>query len=454
MLILVGAVAAWMDCARLHYLQNADSVLPVLVSIQHWSLFFWWEDRFGMLVPLLATPFHDPFVNLLVQGWLTTFAALVAPFLVARYVGADRYWIAAGSLANACLLLVAAPLVQFDWLITQPYALSMSLAVAGLLLADRFGKSRTAAFVAPLLMLAAHWVNLAVCVMLVPLILARGRATLQQVSLTAAGVAGGTLIKRWSTAPETTTRILPVVEWPHGWVQLLRTTFASIAHPWGLVAFVSLALIGALVLSRRAPWDESIKGAVIAFASACSYWLVIGTFEHVQRNDYNARYVFPSVLLFAVGMALLVVAASCRPKVVAVIASLVFVVSAGVSYGAPSLKRLRKNMDRTIGVLTPDMMAADATVLAGDYWTVWPAVFHANMVLYERTGHVGVFGLTYRSNQTNEMWLKRMKTDPLVLVAPRSDASSAIWISRLGVPVTFVNDEGPLGVYLVGTRRD
>ncbi len=128
LLILVGAVAAWMDCARLHYLQTADSIVPVLVSIQRWTPFFWGQDRFGMLVPFLATPFHDPFVNLLVQGWLTTFAALVAPFLVARYVGADRYWIAAGALANACLFLIAAPLVQFDWLIIQPYALSMSLA--------------------------------------------------------------------------------------------------------------------------------------------------------------------------------------------------------------------------------------------------------------------------------------------------------------------------------------
>ncbi|HWF87097.1 MAG TPA: hypothetical protein VG222_19705 [Vicinamibacterales bacterium] len=407
-----------------------------------------------MLVPLLATPFHDPFVNLLVQGWLTTFAALLAPFLVARYVGADRYWIAAGALANACLFLVAAPGIQFDWLITQPYALSMSLGVASLLLADRFGKSRTAVFVALVLMLAAHWVNLAVCVVLVPLILARGRATLQQVSLTGAGVAGGTLLKHWSTGTATATKILSVAEWPHGWAQLLRTTSAGIAHPWGLIALVLFALIGAIVLSRRAPLDKSITGAVVAFVSACCYWLVIGTFEHVQHNDYYARYVFPSVLLFAVGMALLVVAAGHRPRVAAAIACLVFVVSAGVSYGVPSLKRLRRNMDRTIGVLTPDIMAADATVLAGDYWTVWPAVFHANMILYERTGHVGVFGLTYRSDQTAGMWLTRVKTDPVVLVAPRLDTSAALIASRLGVPVTFVRDAGPLDVYLVGTHRD
>ncbi len=326
--------------------------------------------------------------------------------------------------------------------------------MAGLLLADRFGKSRTAAFVAPVLMLAAHWVNLAVCVVLVPLILARGRATLQQVSLTAAGVAGGALLKYWSAAPETTTRILPAAEWPHGWAQLLRTTFAGIAHPSGLIIFVSLALIGAVVLSRRSPLDKSIKGAVMAFASACSYWLVIGTFEHVQLNDYYARYVFPSVLLFAVGMALLVVAAARRPRFVAAFACLVFVVGAVVADGVPSVKRLRENMDRTIGVLTPDIMAAEATVVAGDYWTVWPAVFHANMVLYERTGHVGVFGLTFRSEATDQAWLRRATDEPVVLVGSRFDTSAALVISRIGMPVTFVNDEGPLGVYMVGTHRD
>jgi hypothetical protein len=92
--------------------------------------------------------------------------------------------------------------------------------------------------------------------------------------------------------------------------------------------------------------------------------------------------------------------------------------------------------------------------LAGDYWTVWPAVFHANMVLYERAGHVGVFGLTYRSDQTDKMWLERTKTGPVVLAAPRFDASSSIWVSRLGVAVTYVMDRGAVSIYLVGTHRD
>src|SRR6187402_3211306 len=60
--------------AQLH---NADSLIPVFVSLEGWSLFFWGQDRFGMLLPLLTLPIRDGFWNLVVQNMLGT-ALLVA----------------------------------------------------------------------------------------------------------------------------------------------------------------------------------------------------------------------------------------------------------------------------------------------------------------------------------------------------------------------------------------
>lgn len=37
--VCVAVAAAWIDCGRLHMLQTADSIVPVLVSIQHWTRF-------------------------------------------------------------------------------------------------------------------------------------------------------------------------------------------------------------------------------------------------------------------------------------------------------------------------------------------------------------------------------------------------------------------------------
>ena len=75
-----AAAAGWP--AQLH---NADSLIPVFVSLEGWSLFFWGQDRFGMLLPLLALPIRDGFWNLVVHrtcwGRRCSFAGIVASLI-------------------------------------------------------------------------------------------------------------------------------------------------------------------------------------------------------------------------------------------------------------------------------------------------------------------------------------------------------------------------------------
>src|SRR5436309_3278145 len=140
--VLVSAVATLMSFGTLHELQGADSIVPILVSLQRWTPFFWQQDRFGMLVPLLVMPVHDPLANLVVQGWLMATAALLAPFLVARLlVDNPRDWFVAGALTNILLLLLPSPDVRFDWLVVQPYALSTVLGTAALILSEKSGRT-------------------------------------------------------------------------------------------------------------------------------------------------------------------------------------------------------------------------------------------------------------------------------------------------------------------------
>src|SRR5439155_20821710 len=104
LLLLVGATAAWMNLASLHESEHADSLLPVLVSTQRWTPFFWGQDRFGMLIPLLAMPIRHPLANLLAQGWMMTAAGLLAPFAAARFLTSRHDpWIATGAGANLLL---------------------------------------------------------------------------------------------------------------------------------------------------------------------------------------------------------------------------------------------------------------------------------------------------------------------------------------------------------------
>ena len=67
-LLLAAYAVANGPAARLH---NADSLIPLFVSLESWTLFDWGQDRFGVLLPLLAMPVTDSFWNLRGQNILT-----------------------------------------------------------------------------------------------------------------------------------------------------------------------------------------------------------------------------------------------------------------------------------------------------------------------------------------------------------------------------------------------
>src|SRR5882672_8519621 len=186
-----------MGLGSLHDFQHADSLLTVLISTQRWTPFFWGQDRFGMLVPLMAMPVRDPLVNLLVQGWVMTVAALLAPFVMARFlIRRTGGWMAIGALADTLFLLIATPAAQFDWLVTQPYGLSIALGFAALVVADdRDGLG--AAVTALVLLILASWVNIGVLVMLAIAAAIGGSRPIRLIALATAGAALASLAARY-----------------------------------------------------------------------------------------------------------------------------------------------------------------------------------------------------------------------------------------------------------------
>ena len=143
----LALAAALVDLGAFHHLEQADSIVPVLVSLQRWTLFYWDQERYGMLVPLLALPVRDPLWNLLLQRGLLVLAGLAAVVLLARHVLARRDWRVAGALAAAALLAAPPEAWRFEYLGDQPYGLSLALALSGARLrrADRGRAPRRAA---------------------------------------------------------------------------------------------------------------------------------------------------------------------------------------------------------------------------------------------------------------------------------------------------------------------
>src|SRR5262249_19733539 len=68
----------------------------------------------------------------------------------------------------------------------------------------------------------------------------------------------------------------------------------------------------------------------------------------------------------------------------------------GITYGQPSASAVRACLDERLGGATEAILESGCTHVAGDYWRVWPAVFHANWKLREHGETRAIWGVTYR----------------------------------------------------------
>ena len=124
-------------------LHNADSLIPTLVSLDFWLPFYWGQDRFGMLLPLVAAPVRDSFWNLVAQNALGVFLMLAGAYVVAVKCAVRQPEIVALALLSLVLAWPAEK-TAFQLLTTDQSVQSGSrsvrlrvwLAAAGLIVAD------------------------------------------------------------------------------------------------------------------------------------------------------------------------------------------------------------------------------------------------------------------------------------------------------------------------------
>lgn len=49
--LMVAMAFLGINLSAIHRAENAASLIPVLVSVDHWTPFYWGQTRFGMLAP-------------------------------------------------------------------------------------------------------------------------------------------------------------------------------------------------------------------------------------------------------------------------------------------------------------------------------------------------------------------------------------------------------------------
>ncbi len=430
-LLLCALLAVCIDLGNHHRSENADSLVPILVSLQKWTLFYWDQKRFGMLVPLLALPFQTPLANFFVQNAITMFSGLSVGFLLPRYFVGGRVWPLVGLLDTALLLWLAPE--DYRWRVlgtSLPYGSSLAMGLAGLLLArgTRFRREHRAriasAFVS---LLSATWLSPPSAVVILALVwLPRVGAIARdprrgwrdpELAVPSALVLASLVIVRFVAYLQPYGRSVFNVRdpsnWPAGWLALLSHLPMMLgSFEWFLVAG-ALALAGLAVAWLRGPGaaraNPALRAVPVLVGAAVVYWLAAGTIRHVVvANGALPRYLIPCVELVSSALAIAALAPWLArerklPASLQVLGAVAALAGAISTYGFPSLAGVQRDLrESKVGRYSDDVLAAECTHLAGNYWKVWPTVLHVGMLRHAAGRDAELWGITYRSTPTRE----------------------------------------------------
>lgn len=425
-LTIVVAVSAllalWIDLSPIHRFHNSDSLIPVLTSLDRWTPFYWEQNRFGMLVPLLALPFRDPFLNLLVQVGLRLFALVLAFFLLARAAVPRPWWPAVGAVTFG-LFVLGKDLQQHNFQQMQPYFQAASLALAGVFLLEGTGARKAAG--AALLSLA-FWVAPVTLFWLAPLLVLRGLKDLKDskdnkgLSLSSLlslkslilflAFGGSLLASRLSDYHRATDLGMAQLEaWPRAWLALA----GRVADYFGpaFLGAIALLLVAAVVLARRGRGRPALAAGLCLLGTAAVELLVLGTSGWVHLNGFRVRFLAMTLLAVATaGPALLLgLLLEGRPerwgRVANALALAALLPLALWRFGLPSPGTAHAAL--LSGPEAREIATDGCTHVIGDYWRVWPAVFQARVLLRDRGEERKVWGIAFRSTPTRDLWWRR-----------------------------------------------
>ncbi len=474
-LLACGFAGVWIHLGNLHRYHHGDSVLLSVVSLQRWTLFMWAQDRTGTLVPLLATPFRHPLTNLLVQYALAAAFTLAGFFFVVRCVWPRAGWVAAGALGAGLFILCQPGPNRFDFLIIQMhFGISWCFGFAALaLLSPPEGRLRAwRVAVAAACLLIAQWANITILVVLLPIIALRRRllpadaegAARSAVGPRRRGVAGrlGGLLRGRSAlaaglvlatfvpvlvASRTywaarTYKPLPPSRWPECWAGLAGNAwhdYLAGGWAWALAGAAAVGLACLLLPAGRRSAPRAARAAACLFAAAAANFVFAGLWRWTVLNFMMARYLYTSMVLVQGGVMLFVavevravLARRVRP-VLAAASLAAFLLITGLQHGRPSVAGVRRDIDARTGRLTDELLAARATHMAGDFWVVLPAVWHADLVLYEAGAERCVYPVTYRSVAIRDL-IVAVPREQMRVAVPVGDEQGRRWIDYVGLP--------------------
>ncbi len=449
-LVLNFVAAVWLDFTSFHRLATSDSIVFVLASLYEMRLFFWEQDRIGMLVPLVASWCDSPFHNLLIQTGSTIFVGLTMPLMLARVLTPHRMAPLAVTAMNAAFLFFAPDTLHENWMLVCNYPSGLLLGFTAITLLDSrpagvsWNRRALRLIVCAFLMLLAHYQYFGVILYLGPLVVfrawmqsgpgapvpfrdwkrialrpftdSRARASVSLMLLALGAVGLAMLLIRWTNP--ITVRTSPSASPPELWMSIWSYMIGNVAELPGMGAFtvcvVGVCSVGfafALYAERRLLATLAIAVLPALLAASVEFGF-LGTREWMIRNDFHPRYLVAALTSLTTALALLglvplLARIPSRTETPAIILAGVLLLAAATGrYSWPSPEGVRRLIDDKCGAMTSVLIETQCEAVGGDYWVVWMSMFHINMTLYERGEDRVVFGVGYRSQPMRGRWLQ------------------------------------------------
>jgi hypothetical protein len=337
----------------------------------------------------------------------------------------------------------------------QPYPQSLALALGGLALLDG-GREMWRKVAAGVLIALAFWVSLSLVLWLVPLLVLRRwlrpeRGSALPLALAGTGFALSLLASHLSVWQSTALGPAPVASWPHAWAALARGGMRFLSAP--LVVGAG-AVLAACLMGWRSPRCRLAAGAGLCLLGAATAEMAaLGTSSWVHLNDLSIRFFFSGLL--AAGMALPAMAGVLllegREKwhrAANIAALLALLPAVWLRFGPPSPAAARQAFERRHSNGAEEIVAAGCTHVIGSYWRVWPAVLHADELLWQRGEARRVWGITARSRPTRDLWQPRSWDEARVAVV-RGDGVAATAMYVFKIPPLLLVETRP-GVRIYG----
>jgi len=406
---------------------QADGIQQSNMSVQDVDLFFWGQNRFASVVPLLASPFADPAVNLFVCLLINALCfhglLLIISWMGVRLLGGERRWPAV--LITFLILVATAHAVLGPWdihimaLETQPYSMSWLLTLGSFLLWKR--REWWAYALATAMVGVAMGLNPSVVLGAAFLSVLEMLRRRQWVRWPAFGVVWVAWLGVWLVLAARLGGTGPIPEPAQPYFVFDRAQFIAdisksagsivgVFSPTRFVVLVMISCLCVLVLPRHIRADLLPRFALIMFFSFGYFTLFAGN-PWVAGNAYWFRYFFPVVLAIVVCVAAPIAGAALairwpagrwtRPAV-AVGAAL----ACAAALAGPLVPPSQAYVLQQVRATADFARANDINFISGNYWAIWP-ILHLNLV----DGRDSAFGVGLKSGGDRDAYLARFEQD-------------------------------------------